>query len=155
MRGLFAKGLGKPIGHLSTFKQLQACQGRVKGENLVKGPNNFIIQCKGVRGHDHVNQLKTPSLSFLAYYGHTTLESSFEDRVETVNLPLSGTSPLAGVTHRTPFIHQGVDQVLKEAKIKWNLPNGRQASTCIFTVKTVKKSRIETAYYRSTESFRF
>ena len=48
LRVLFAKGLGKPIGHLSSFKQLriQACHGGVKGKNLVKGPNNFIIECK-------------------------------------------------------------------------------------------------------------
>ena len=52
-------GLGKPISNLSTFKQLQACHGEVKGENLQKGPNNVIIECKGVRGHDQVNQLKT------------------------------------------------------------------------------------------------
>ena len=48
VRVLFAKGPGKPVGHLSTFKQLQACQGGVKGENLLKGPDNFIIQYKGV-----------------------------------------------------------------------------------------------------------
>ena len=49
VRVLFAKGLGKPIGHLSTFKQLQACHGGAKGENLEIDPNNFTIQiCKGL-----------------------------------------------------------------------------------------------------------
>ena len=36
-------------------------------------------------------------VSFLACYGHTTLESSFEDRVETVNLALSGTVPFGEI----------------------------------------------------------
>ena len=36
-------------------------------------------------------------MPFLAYYGHKTLETSFQNPAQTFNLPLSGTVSLAGV----------------------------------------------------------